>query len=97
MNDRKNATERLERAGHSVIRAEKFRAFMADPDVRAFLDAYERDNVRKMLSAPLADDEARREAAVAINAMREFVAFVSQAINAGALSAKLLSESKPNA
>lgn len=97
MSDRKNDRERIERASHSVGRAEKFRQFMSDPDVGLFLEAYEKDQIRKMLSAPLADDEARREAAVAINAMREFVAFVSQAINAGALSAKLLSEKKPNA
>ncbi len=97
MTPKRHDIERLERAGRSLDRAEKFRAFMRDADVTAFLEAYEKDQIRKMLTAPLADDEARREAAVAINAMREFVAFVTQAINAGAQSAKILSEAKPNA
>lgn len=88
---------RLERASASVLRADKFRAFMGDADIAAFLAAYEKDQIRKMLTAPLADDASRREAAVAINAMREFIAFVSSAISAGDKSAIILSEASPHA
>jgi len=65
------------------MRGERFRSFVADPDVAAFFKAYEADRIERLLRAGAADDDARRSAALEINAMREFKSFITSAIAAG--------------
>lgn len=80
------------------MRAEKFAAFMSDPDVVAFFAAYERDQVETMLRAATTDDDARRAASLSIKAMREFRAFITGGIAAGDRALETLKrETKPNA
>ena len=65
------------------MRGERFRSFIADPDVAAFFKAYEADRSEKLLHAGAADDRARQSAALEINAMREFKNFIVSAIAVG--------------
>lgn len=88
---------RLDRAANSVRRAEKFAAFLADPDIAAYFAAYERDQIENMIKAVPTDDEQRRSAALMINAMREFRGFLMSAIASGETSLNVLRESADNA
>lgn len=86
--------DRLQRASTSVLRAEKFQRFIDDPDVAAFFDAYERDRVEAMLRASPLDHDARQEAAMQVQAMRQFKAFISSAIVAGERSLEVLNKDR---
>ncbi len=83
-------TDRLERANHAAMRGERFRTFVADPDVAAFFDGYEKRLVEAMLSAVAADDDARRSAALQINAMREFRNFLTTGVFVGSQAREIL-------
>jgi len=85
--------ERLDRAHQAAIRGDKFKLFLADPDVDAFFVAYERDQVERMLRADVGDDDARRSCALKLSAMREFRSFLATAVKVGdQASATLLKE-----
>jgi len=86
----RDETQRLDRASQAAMRGERFRDFMADGDVAAFFAAYERDHIERMLKAGPGEDDTRRDAALAISAMREFRAFIHAAILAGARASETL-------
>ena len=95
MSDRQH--DKLERAHRAAARGDRFRLFLADPDVGAFFAAYERDRVDDMAKADVCDDDGRRAAALRLRAMREFHSFLTSAVQAGdKASETLMKEAKSN-
>jgi hypothetical protein len=86
----RDKTERLARAQAARDRGERFATFLADPEVEKIFTNYERDQLNQMLAAKPTDDDARRACALAINAMRQFKAFLSAAVVSGEAAGETL-------
>lgn len=89
MSDR-NLAEKLSRAAHSAARGERFRQFVDDPDITAFLDAFDKDRIREMVQCKPSDDEGRRDAALRLWAMQQLRQFIASAISAGQQAERVL-------
>lgn len=82
-----------ERTQDQIERGLAAARMIEDPVVIAFLDAERKRLIDEMISAPIADDEARRAAALKLQALSELKTHLS---STAALGRKLQEKAKDN-
>jgi len=82
-----------ERDADQIERGIAAARLIEDPVVIGFFDAERKRLVEEMITAPIADDDARRAAALKLQALADLK---SDLITAAALGRKLQEKAKPN-
>lgn len=89
----KPSRSKEERAQDQIERGMAAARLIEDPVVLAYFDSERKRLVDEMIAAPIADDEARRSAALKLQALSDFR---SNLTSTAAFGRKLQEKAKPN-
>lgn len=86
-----NREGREDRLRASIATSDELKPLLG-PGVQGFFDSREKALINKMISAPAADDDARRGASLELAALRQLRAWIASGVRRGTTDATKLEE-----